>query len=147
MYKWEYRLPQYHWPVVWKNLSTSLLPSCVHEVWYTVVHRMFPTNAKLHSIHLIPSETCELCYVPNTLEHRFTCQRSIAVWDTARDMLRLINRVAARDITPNDAIVPQCKAYLASKWNATLWLLGHTVYAIFRLRLTTDIDSLTYLWA
>lgn len=144
--KWEYRYPQHDWTAVWANLANTVLPPAVHDTWYKVVQRTYPTNSKLYSIRKLASGSCESCLVEDTLDHRFVCTKYCSVWRTACDMLRLIHRTDIRSVTPTDALIPQCSAFPSTKRNATVWILGHSVYAIFTLRMTSVTDFLLYLW-
>lgn len=144
--KWEQRLPHVDWRTVWRTLASPVIPAAVRATWYRVVNRTIATNSKLNFINISRTNECDICSVEDNIEHRFVCQRFATVWDTARDMVRLINRLPLSSITVTDATLPQRKPYPRTKRNATIWLLGHTIHCIFSIMTTRPLDFLTYLW-
>lgn len=144
--KWELRLPDRDWTTIWRNISSKILPTPIRATWYQVVNRTVPTNAKRHAIRLRTTADCATCRTVDTLEHRFTCRNHVAIWNVARDMLRLINRVSLNTITVDDAITPDWTPFPNTKKHAMQWIMGRTIHSIFTLAMTDPIEFLSYLW-
>jgi hypothetical protein len=76
------KYPALPWPRVWKNLRAARLPDTIASTWYAAIRGIIPTNERLAAIHLVPTVTCSLCVVPDTLQHRIPeCEEGPVMWN------------------------------------------------------------------
>lgn len=146
VHKLEMRQPTVNWGQVWQNISHPALSTDVSATWYLLVNDTLATNQRLANIRLRTSAACEHCPAPDTREHRFLCHHVSQVWDLCRGMVALLHGTTPAAVPVSWVLTPDVKSFPRAKHNTTLWLLGHTVYAVIGLKLTNSIPYLAYLW-
>jgi hypothetical protein len=85
--------PSINWRLMLGNLSQAVVSDAVCSVWYVVVHELVLTNVKLHSIHVITTDSCLKFEATYAFIHSLTeCGDTVDIctWTTAR--LPMIHR-------------------------------------------------------
>jgi len=79
--------PSINWHLMLGNLSQAVVSDEVRSVWYVVVHDLVLTNVKLHSIHVITTDSCLKFGATYALIHSLSeCGATVDIctWTTSR---------------------------------------------------------------
>ena len=125
--------PDADWPQVWRNIGSKVLPQCVRDRWYEVVHCLVVTRALLHERRVdrsLTSPDCPECGVRDDLEHRLTeCDDADAIWHWLQQRLSVLLGTL---VQPAAMLRPDFKAKDKATQAAALWLTGNTVAYLAR---------------
>ena len=130
--------PNIDWVRKWKNLKEPPVPENMRCTWYRVIHDLIPTNARLHLINMVPSDTCRQCAAIDTLEYRLvTCGEGRRIWHYSKTLIaRMMRTIPAR--IPDDWILhPQFNIWPHKRHRAIFWVIAHVV--IFRIQQQTNL--------
>jgi hypothetical protein len=85
--------PNTDWSTLWTNIHEAPITQKAKVTWFKVIHDMIPTRARLHTIRLSPTDTCEHCTQQDTLRHRLTeCGVTIGNWERTRKLIAITLR-------------------------------------------------------
>ena len=118
--------PETDWDQVWANILQAPISQQVESEWYQVIHDLIPTNTRLHRIRIAPSELCQICSAPDSLEHRLTnCNNSKIIWTYTKTIIATMLRTNKTHIPDSWIIRPQFKLWPEKRRNAVTWTLAH----------------------
>jgi hypothetical protein len=94
--------PQTAWHIVWKNLGQAPVPGTTKAAWYKVIRDTLPTNTRLLSICMVPTDVCRKCDRTDTLTHcLIECGEGEHIWTWTRQRLAWILRTIP-ELIPSD---------------------------------------------
>lgn len=95
--------PQTNWHTVWENINSNVLPADLKDAWWTAVHDLPATKARLQATGQTGSGACR-CGQQDDLRHRLSgCGNAAHVWPWVEDTLR---RLTGRTLTPDAILRP-----------------------------------------
>jgi len=144
---------QKHWPdtdwnQVWENLRVAPIMEHVRNEWYQAIHDIIPTNVRLQSINVTPTDTCQRCKATDTLEHRLTnCGEAKLIWNHMKTAIATMLRTIPAPIANDWLLGPHFKIWPNKQNNAILWTLAHVVsYSLQHCSSVTLQDFLDFLF-
>jgi len=104
--------PSINWHLMLGNLSQAVVSDAKRSVWYVVVHDLVHTNVKLHSVHIITTDTCLKFGATYTLIHHLTeCGATMNIWTWTTARLPMIHRTIPRRISQEWVFFPSFKIW------------------------------------
>jgi hypothetical protein len=140
------KFPHIHWTRVWSNINKPFLPRSIRTTWYTIIHDILPTNARLKTINLHEDGRCKQCAKYDTALHRYTaCTDAQIIWDWTKKRLATYMRTDSHNIPDNWICFPDFKIHPLQRQNATIWILGHMIGYIHNNPTLTLQDYLDFM--
>jgi hypothetical protein len=127
--------PHHNWKTIWSNLHVVPVSDTMRGEWFKIIHDLTPTNARLHAIHVSPTDKCARCGEIDTLQHRITdCVEGQQTWEWACAKMAMMIRKDPRYIPKEWVLRPHFNLWLPQKHRAILWALVQL--AIYRTQHT-----------
>jgi len=135
--------PDTHWNTIWKNLWATPAPETTKAIWYKALHDIFPTNDRLHTTNISPTDRCTRCQEKDTIQHRITgCEEGSQQWSWTKQRIAYMLRTDPLRIPDGWPLRPDFTLWPPKRHRAVLWLLAH--YVCFRTRQYGGLTTLDY---
>ena len=86
------KIPDLHWPTVWARLHSVVLPSELFDVYFRIIHDIYPNRKRLFRMGLHADGLCPECRLEDDNVHRFTnCLCSRPIWTFVRYIINYIS--------------------------------------------------------
>ena len=97
---------QYNWRMIYDTLFSIFSISKGFEIWYQIVHNIYPTNARLKTLGIREDDRCLLCNQPDDIEHLITkCNFNAYIWKKYTRTIALLLHTSAPNVRFQDLIV------------------------------------------
>ena len=105
--------PRFNWSLIFHNLRSVRQYDLGYDLWFRIVHNVFPTNARLHELDIIPHDQCNKCHLTDDLSHRFTaCPPIQIIWRQYQRMVAILLHTSSAHVHFNDMIrFPEYRYY------------------------------------
>jgi len=136
--------PQAKWTAVWRNLHETPVPDTSRAAWFRVIHDIIPTNVRLHTIRMTPTDSCRICGNKDTLEHRIVdCGEGEKMWTWTRKKIAQILKTEPGNIPEKWITCPKFTFWPPQRNRAILWLLANIT--TFRTQRQRDLSLQDFL--
>jgi len=121
-------------------MATNILVRSMEKsaAWYKVVHDILPTNERLYTIRMVPTDMCQKCARTETLLHRLTeCGDGGQIWTWKKQRLAWILRTIPERIPSDWLLRPHFTLFPPRRRRVVLRIL--TNLFIFRTQQQRDL--------
>jgi hypothetical protein len=99
--------------------------------WYKAIHDIMPTNQRLHTIGIAPTDNCGRCGQRDTLTHQMLeCGYGPEQWEWMKLRIASILRIDQRWIPEAWILRPQFKLWPSQRHRAPIWMIAQ--FVVFR---------------
>jgi hypothetical protein len=112
---------------MWRNLWEAPI-TMTRATWYKAIHDIVPTNQRLHTIGIAPTDNCGHCGERDTLTHQILesgC--GLEQWEWMKFRIASILRIDQRWIPDTWILRPQFKLWHSQRHRATIWMIAQFV--------------------
>jgi hypothetical protein len=124
------------WPhkdrkTIWRNLWEAPITMPTRATWYKTIHDIMPTNQRLHTIRIAPTDNCGHCGERDTLTHQILeCGYGPEQREWMKLRIASTLRTDQRWIPEAWILRPQFKMWPSQRHRATVWMI--TQFVAFR---------------
>jgi hypothetical protein len=128
------KYPTHNWNTIFQNFIFLRRFPQIYDVWYQILYNVYPHNSKLCHLQIIPTDQCNYCQQPETMEHILTvCKNNHQIWKHYTSIVARILRTSSNLVTYDFMIkFPVIACFPSYKRQFLVWLTGHTIYFLLQ---------------
>ena len=116
-------------PLFFTNIRTIRHYGKGYNIWYQLIHNIFPTNFRLHELQMRVDPYCVFCNQVDDIQHRLTtCPPNNIIWSSFCRLVAIILHTVSHNVQFDQLIrFPEYRYFPPKKRKFLLWLTTHTL--------------------